>query len=583
MTEPNEPSYSQFACIGSGFSAIGLGATLQRWYGISDIRFFERHSDLGGTWFINQYPGCACDVPSALYSFSFECNPSWSRVLPTSNELRAYLRHVAEKYDLPAKMTFGTNVEKCEWVEEKGRWRLTTRDLATEMVSVHECQFLFSGSGHFTTPRTLDVPGTETFEGPVIHSGRWKPEVDLTNKRVVLFGNGCTGAQIVPAIVKKTRHLTQVVRSKHWVLPPVDKKMPAAARWVFTHVPGTMLLQRVICFSVAEIDFLGFSNSKLGVAWRRWRQGQAETYMRQTAPAKYHDLLIPEFELNCKRRIFDSGYLASLHSKNMTLTDDRGVEVLPQGVRMASGKVVDADVIVLANGFNTNAYLSGVDVVGRGGETLGQHFESFGGPEAYNCSALSGFPNFFILLGPNTATGHTSAILAVENSINYALRVLKPVLEGKAAIADLKRPAEGAYVEKIQDALQDTVWTSGCNSWYVRSDKGNRTWNGMSYPWSQGYYWWSSVFPVWKDWSFTGKTGKSTIVKRHRSGLLIAVFATLAVALLAWAQEKPDSLLGSKLLEWFPRSDAIVSRLRVHTAGLLLTAQRLVSSAVSKT
>ncbi|KAK3319711.1 hypothetical protein B0T19DRAFT_361556 [Cercophora scortea] len=504
--------YSQFACIGAGFSGIGLGAQLQRWYGITDIRFFDRYSDLGGTWLVNRYPGCACDVPSALYSFSFEQNANWTRVLATADEIWAYQKAVADKYDLVRRMTFNASVERCEWLETTSRWRLHIRDTTTDTVFLHECQFLLPATGYFSAPRALDIPGASTFQGPVIHSARWPASdggVDLTNKRVVLFGNGCTGAQIVPAILHETKHLTQIVRSKHWIMPPVDSQIPAPARFLLNYLPGAAALQRLVIYCIVENGFRAFSMTKRAARFREGVKTISETYMRTTAPEKYHDMLIPDFEIGCKRRIYDStlpGYLPSLHAANMTLTDEAVVEIVPNGVRMASGEIVQADVIILANGFKTNNYLGGVEVVGRDGETLEQHWDDLGGPSAYNCSAMSGFPNFFMLAGPNTATGHTSVLLAAENSINYALRIIKPVLEGKASTVTVDRAAEESYVQRVQGALRKTVWATGCRSWYLKRDVAadgtEKVWNGTSYPYSQQHFWYRSLFPVWRDWRF---------------------------------------------------------------------------------
>ncbi|WQF76651.1 Putative flavin monooxygenase, FAD/NAD(P)-binding domain superfamily [Colletotrichum destructivum] len=521
-------SYSQFACIGSGFAAIGLGAQLKRWYGIDNVQFFERHHRLGGTWFINQYPGCACDVPSVLYSFSFEPNANWTRVLPTYFELWSYLNEVAHKYDLVRKMTFDVLVERCEWIEERARWRMTIRHLKSGAIYFHECQFLFAGTGALVTPREIDVPGADTFKGVISHTGRWKPEINVEGKRVVLFGNGCTAAQVVPSILHKTQSLTQIVRSKHWIFPPIDAKVPDWVRFGLNRIPGMTTLQRFIVFVAAEYSLLGFPLTEAGKRFRARQQKITEGYMRATAPAKYHELLIPDFEVGCKRRIFDSGYLKSLHAENMTLTNEKPLEIVPEGVRTEK-RLIEADVIILANGYHTNEFAAGVEVVGRGGETMQSHWESFGGPEAYNCSALSGFPNFILLLGPNAATGHTSSIMALENSINYALRVLKPALEGRASTVDLKREAEQAYSDTIQAALQNTVWNSGCQSWYfIESGKGSKTWNAMSYPYSQAHFWYRSLFPVWTDWDYGGPATMVSSIRKQWSDLWLLVLLVVA-------------------------------------------------------
>ncbi|KAJ9137100.1 Monooxygenase [Pleurostoma richardsiae] len=519
----NHRNYSQFACIGTGFSAICLGATLQRWYGITDVRFFERYDKLGGTWYTNQYPGCACDVPSALYSYSFEPNPHWSRVLPSYQELWDYLNRVAHKYSLLPKMTFGVNVERCEWIEEKRRWRLYIRHYKTDSIFTHECQFLFSASGQLVQPRELDVPGADTFKGIMFHSSKWRKDVELEGKRVIVIGNGCTAAQIVPSIVGKTKHLTQMIRSKHWVYPPIDDARTEALRLICKYIPGTMALQRLLVYLGAENELRGFPMTPSAAKFRQRRRVQVEKYMRSTAPKKYHDILIPDFEVGCKRRIFDSGYLECLHAENLNLTNKRAEEIVPEGIRTKSG-IIEADVIILANGYVTNKFLTNIDIVGREG-TLAEHWDSFGGAEAYNCSVLSGFPNFFILLGPNAATGHTSAIMAAENSINYALRVLKPILEGKASVAGLKRDAEERYVSRIQTDLSKTVWNSGCSSWYIEKDaEKGQTWNAMSYPYSQAHFWYRSLFPTWSDWEFSGPKSLPAIKRSSSLRVILKAF-----------------------------------------------------------
>ncbi|GKT80730.1 dimethylaniline monooxygenase [Colletotrichum tofieldiae] len=485
-------SYTQFACVGTGISAIGLGATLKRWYGIDDIRFFERHRELGGTWFINQYPGCACDVPSALYSFSFDANPDWSRILPPQQELWQYLHDVAEKYSLIDKMRFGVNVERCEWSEARKRWRMTIRHYETGKTVYHECQFLFAATGQLMQPREIDVPGASSFKGQIFHSSRWDKGVDIKGKKVVLFGNGCTASQIVPAIVDKTEHLTQVIRAKHWLMPPVDSENTDIMKKFLRYIPGTISLQRFIVYAKAEEALRGFYMTDSGNKYRQRVRDRAEKYMRETAPAKYHDKLIPDFELGCKRRIFDAGYLESLHSENLTLLDEPVQEILPEGIRTQNG-VIEADVIVMANGFVTNNAVGGLEIIGREGETIDHHWESFGGPEAYNCTIANGFPNFFMLLG------HTSAIIAAENSVNFALRIIRPLLDGKGTVIEVTRVAEQQYVDRMQRDMQKTVWFTGCTSWYLKDTKDGKKWNGSTYPYSQAYFWYRCLFPNFKD------------------------------------------------------------------------------------
>lgn len=445
--------------------------------------------------------GCACDVPSALYSLSYEQNTTWSRVLPTNAEIEKYLLGVATKYDLLTRMRFGVEVKRCTWMPEENCWQLEIQDLATEKLFKHRCLVLFSAAGQLVYPRDLDIPGTETFKGEIFHSARWKASASIEDKDVIVIGNGCTAAQIVPAIVKKTKTLTQIVRSKHWVFPPVDMAYPSWLRWGFRNIPGLLRLHRLQVFLWAEWDFQLFPMTEKAAKMRQARRKDVERYMKSTAPQKYHDMLIPDFDVGCKRRIFDSGYLKSLHEKNLTLTNRKALEIVPEGIRTDDG-VIKADVIVLANGFRTNEFISPMEVIGRDNIGLTEHWERVGGPEAYNCSVLNGFPNFFMILGPNAATGHTSAIMASENTINYALRVLRPVITGNAKYVEIKADAELAYAYKIQEDLRKTVWNSGCQSWYIKkNDQDRSTWNAMSYPYSQAHFWYRSLLPNWKDWN----------------------------------------------------------------------------------
>ncbi|GAM34982.1 hypothetical protein TCE0_015r02921 [Talaromyces pinophilus] len=500
MTSPSTEvpvTYSQIACVGAGLSAVALGATLQRWYGLEDIVFFERHPTTGGTWYINTYPGCGCDVPSALYSFSFAQNPGWTKLMPSNKEIKAYVDDVVKTYNLLPKMTFGTEVVRSVWRHEVNRWLLHLRDLKTGVEYYHECQILFAATGQLVEPRPCEIPGASDFAGSIFHSARWDHSVDLKGKNVVVIGNGCTAAQIVPALIKDggVKSLTQVIRTKHWIFPAPNFTYPKVLQWIFRYVPLTLRLHRLHIFLVAENDFRLFPMTKSAARLREKRRKTVEAYMRQASPKKYHDLLVPDFDVGCKRRIFDPGYLESLHDDRLLLTDAKTQKITAEGIETDKG-FIPADVIVLATGFQTNKFIPYMDVVGRRGENVDQHWSQYGGPSAYNCSVLNGFPNFFMLLGPNAATGHTSAMMAAENSINYALRVLKPVLDGDAAFVEITAKAEHDYVYWVQDALRKCVWNAGCLSWYLN----DKSWNSMSYPWTQGHYWWRSLFPTWSDW-----------------------------------------------------------------------------------
>ncbi|KAL6893339.1 hypothetical protein GGI43DRAFT_179992 [Trichoderma evansii] len=501
-------TYSQFACIGTGFSGIALGCTIKRWYGITDIRLFDKHSDLGGTWLANQYPGCACDIPSLLYSFSFAPNPKWTKILPSHHEVWQYLNDVATEYGLREKMSFNSCVERCEWIEQSGHWRLTVRNTISDEISVHESQFLFSGSGLLVYPRKPDLPNLESFDGPVFHAAEWRHDVDLTDKNVALIGNGCSASQIVPSIKDQAKHVTQFIRTKHWIIPPVQVPNVKLFQWMFMNIPGFLKFTRFLFFLILENEIRGFYMTKAAAAVRRSNTAEAIRYIKKKAPEKYYDKLIPDFEMGCKRRIYDPNYLTSLHSENVTLRDDAIEEVTPKGIRSKDGHT-DVDIIVFASGYETNSFCTNIDIVGRQGVTAEEHWKSLGGPGAYNTTSLSGFPNMFMILGPNSATGHTSTLMAVENSINYALRLIKPILQGKAMAVDVNPDAEKQYIDQIQTDLQETVWLSGgCYNWYNRAQDGSRH-NGMSYPYTQPYFWYRCLFPVYKDFKYDPPKNKN--------------------------------------------------------------------------
>lgn len=407
---------SFIACIGTGFSGIGVGAQLKRWYQESDIVFFERHESLGGTWWINAYPGCACDVPAPLYSYSFEQSPNWTSLFPPAKEIKGYLENVASKYDIPPKVRFSSNVRSCTWDRGKQEWVLVVEKLQTGDRYHHTCKILFSCSGQLVAPAEIDVPGKEEFRGAIFHSARWRPEVEMGGKRVVVIGNGCTAAQIVPSLLKNERpaSLTQVIRSQHWVLPAPRLEYTPAMRAALTYVPGLLSLLRFLVFALAELSFPFFYMNPIADWYRQRATRNAERYMRSKVPAHLHEAIIPTFSLGCKRRVFDPGYLDCLSDERMHLETRKTMKIVADGLVLADGTTLDADVIVTANGFRTNHFLDQLDVTGINGQTIGDHWSKFGGPEAYNCSLLSGFPNFFIILGPNAATGHTSAIMACE-------------------------------------------------------------------------------------------------------------------------------------------------------------------------
>jgi cation diffusion facilitator CzcD-associated flavoprotein CzcO len=425
---------STIVCIGGGASAIALGARLKITYGFTDVAFYERDKQLGGTWSANSYPGAACDVPVALYSFSFAQNPEWTKFHANSQEIKEYMEKVAAEYGLMGKISFRTEAFRAEWDDQKNHWYVWVRNLDSGEECVHECKILFSATGLLVDPSIPEIPGQSTFQGAAMHSARWDHSVLLDGKNVAVIGNGCkyhavtftylltstgTAAQIVPVIAPQVGSVTQFIRSKHWIQKALHMEYTPTFRWVLKNVPLAQRLHRLSIFLIAEWDYRLQGNGEFSAKQRAEEMKIVEGYMRDKAPEKYHDLLIPDFQIGCKRRIIDPtpSYLESLNQENVMLTDEKVVEITPNSIRTPT-KDYPVDVIVYATGFKTNVFMRPMEVFGRGGESITEHWTRIGGPGAYNCTSVHGFPNFFFILGPNTGTGHTSALIASEKYAN---------------------------------------------------------------------------------------------------------------------------------------------------------------------
>ncbi|KAH7097929.1 putative monooxygenase [Auriculariales sp. MPI-PUGE-AT-0066] len=514
MAKLNGDDYLSVICIGAGFSGICFGAQLQRQLKHHDFHIYDMFDDFGGTWCTNSYPGAACDVPAAFYSFSFAQSTHWSTALAPRSELFSYLTKVAETYGLRERTTFRTRCEQTIWDSARSRWIVHLVNIDSGAQFKRECSVLITGVGAFSQPNApSSIADFSKFEGSIFHSARWNHDIDLNGKDVVLVGNGCSANQIVPAIAPRVRSLTQIVRSAQWVLPPVLLKYTPRMRWTLQNVPLAQQLLRWFIFIYTEVTFIGFFMSAWGKHMRNFFENKSKDYIASEAPKEYQSILVPKFEMGCKRRIFDQGYIPSLRLPNVSLARAYIVEVLPRSIRTTEG-TYPADVVVLATGFVGNRGYQPFRIVGRDGLSLREHWGgepeeglkrvnpplgNLAGPGAYNSIACAGFPNFFFLLGPNSGTGHTSAVLAIENMTNLVIKLITPILRGEQKAVEIRAEAEQTYVARIQHHLRGMVW-SQCHSWYKTDDDG---WNANLYPWSQVVFWWRCTFPTWRDWVYT--------------------------------------------------------------------------------
>ncbi|KIM89673.1 hypothetical protein PILCRDRAFT_812480 [Piloderma croceum F 1598] len=482
--------------IGAGFSGVAMGAQLKRKLGLHDYVIYERSPDFGGTWWANVYPGCAVDIPSIFYSLSFAPNPDFSQLFPDQSEILRYIKDVAKKFDVDTHIRVNMSWDDATWEEATKTWSVRLRDTQTGEIFLQECNILISGVGGLVNPNPCTIPGADTFEGAIAHTARWRKDIVLENKNVIVIGNGCSGSQVVPAIADKVKNIYQFVRSPQFYFPQNNITIHPSVKWAFRYVPFLMVFLRYAMFNFMEYWFIQFYTNDRGNRHRLMKKKLSDNYVEKTAPKEYWDLLKPTYKVGCKRRVFDSGYLRSLHRDNVHLTNDAIVMIQPTEVITESGKHYPADVIILANGFAMADY--SLNVVGRDGVTPQMHWQKMGGISAYKSTACSAFPNFFILLGPNAATGHTSALFSIENTINLIIKLARPILQKKQAEVVVKFDHEKDYCVKQQAALQNRVWAD-CRSYY-KDEKG---WNFTMYPWSSYTMWWESRFPDMNAWAYS--------------------------------------------------------------------------------
>lgn len=573
--EKDAYTYYPVVIVGAGESGIAMGCRLKEALGFDQFRIFERQAGIGGTWWINRYPGVACDIPTLFYSFSFSPNPKWTTFFPPGSEIVQYLQEVCEKYQITDKIQLNTDVEECRWLEDEKVWEVTLRHLVAGMgdlgskdrqkvlaergesfvfssTEIVRAKMVISAVGGLVEPRGWpeDFPRYDTFKGPIFHSARWDHSVDFKDKNVVVVGTGCSAAQFVPKLTKapyNAKSITQLMRSPPWVVPRLVPPFGHSnwQKWsptVLSNVPGLLKTLRTLLFLLAEYDFRIFGSSEWSVKERKKVEIELLRHMKRTAPEKYHEILTPDYGVGCKRRIYDATWFPGLNDPNIDLTTQPLTSVHEHSVTIGPGRTypspkktdssvpmeereIPADVIVLANGFDTTKWLHPLKVVGKNGKDLVQTMEERGGAQAYQGTAMDGFPNFFIIFGPNTATGHSSVILATENMVNYSLKFIKPVLEGDVETVDVKHEAEVSYTQDIQQKLKETIWYSGgCRSWYLTKDG----WNSTVYPYTQFDFTRRCMFPNMNDWNIV-YTSKGLAKRRTRRSIRFLACALLIV------------------------------------------------------
>ncbi|PSK37242.1 Protein arginine N-methyltransferase 1 [Elsinoe australis] len=491
--------------IGCGVAGIALAARLRRDLKYENFVVYEREKSLGGTWYLNTYPGVGCDVDSHLYSFSFNPNPNWSKRFAEQSEILQYLNDTVDKFGIRPHVRLQIEVVEATWNEKESLWRVGLRDLATGHLFHREAEILVSCVGTISIPKNCSIPGHENFKGTIWHSARWNHTEKLRDKSVAVVGNGCSAAQLFPWVAQEAKSAIQFQRSPQWINERPNSYFSPFTKWVFRNVPLANRIYRFYLWKKTDaLHNLYASDSPAYVAARGVATEVATKYMKDTAPAKYHDILIPKFPLGCKRRIFDPGYLTALHSPNVELTDEPILAFTETGLKTTK-REVDFDYVILSTGFKIQEFLSPITVRGKKGITLNEHWKATRGAQAYKATFVSGFPNFGIVFGPNAFPAHNSVIYTNETQVEYIVKtIFRPMLEGDFTVIEVKEAAENRDANHVQEELSTMVWSGGCTNWNL-DENGRNTTNYHGNTWK---FWWQLWWPVWKDFNISGGSGR---------------------------------------------------------------------------
>lgn len=463
------PQSTDVLILGAGFAGVCAGATL-RAAGRSDFVVLDRGDEPGGTWRDNTYPGCACDVPSTLYSFSFAPNPDWSRIFAPQPEIHAYLAAVIDRTGVREHLRLGVEVEGAAWDEERARWRVATS------AGEYDARVVIAGAGPWHEPLIPDLPGLDTFTGTTFHSSRWNHDHDLRGERVAVVGSGASAVQFVPKIAPDVAQLDLYQRTPHWVLPKPDRPYPDAMRAAYRRWPRT---QR------AAHEALRVSAEGLGWATRHARamrpiQRMAERHLaRQVPDPALRATLTPDFTIGCKRMLMSNSYYPALTRENVAVVPHAVTEVRERSVVGGDGIERPADTIIFGTGFKILDMPIAEIVRGRDGRTMAETWQ--GSPRGYLGTTVAGFPNLFVLLGPNLGNGHSSATVLLEQQMRYVVRALEAMDREGVVGVEVLDDVQRAFNADVDAALRGTVWNAGgCGSYYF--DSTGR--NSFMYPWS---------------------------------------------------------------------------------------------------
>jgi cation diffusion facilitator CzcD-associated flavoprotein CzcO len=450
--------------VGAGFSGLGMAIKLLQ-QGGKDFLVIEKADEIGGTWYVNQYPGCACDIPSHLYSFSFDRNPDWSRMYSSRDEIQRYLKSCAHRFGLNPYIRLNTRMKEAVWDEATSLWRVTTGDGATLRARV-----LVSAVGALHTPKFPDIAGMGKFAGPSFHSTWWDSGVSLEGKRVAVIGTGASAIQFVPQIAPRVAKLSVFQRTPPWIVPKEDFAIPERWKNRFRRMPGLGWLFRTVLFWIYEIRVWAFLG-KLPSLRRRGLKMALDHLAAQAPDPELRARLTPKYEFGCKRVLISSDFYPAIQRPNVEFVTDGIREIREHSIVTQDGMERPVDVLIYGTGFRATEPLHDTRVVGRGGLDIHEAWKDR--VSAYLGVTVSGFPNFFMLLGPNTALGHNSVVLMSEAQIGYVMDCLRLMRKRGSKVIEVRAETQHRFVEELRKRLAGTVWESGgCRSWYQDANTG---------------------------------------------------------------------------------------------------------------
>ncbi len=471
----------KIAILGAGVAGICMAIKLKQ-AGFDDITIYEKADDIGGTWRENTYPGCSCDVPMHMYEYSFEMLPSWTKKFVSAEEIKVYLDHVADKYDVRRHVKFGQEITAAYFNEATGFWELTFGDGSKKTANI-----FIAASGQLHRARWPDIQGQSQFKGASWHSAQWNHDVDLKGKQVGVIGNGASAIQFVPEIAQQIGaggSIRIFQRSASWVVERPQRNFLAVEKWLYRWLPWTMNFQRYKIYWQGELLWIAFH--KQGEKLKEMANKEMELHVQDEAKRK---LLTPDYEPGCKRILFANDWWPAMGQDNVEVITAPIAQISDKGVQTQDGREVEVDVLVYSTGFETTNFLGPMKMTGLANRELKDVWA--GGAFAHLGITVSGFPNFFMLYGPNTNLGHNSIIFMIECQANYIAQCAKKMRKNDILYMDVKDEAQEKYNEKVQEDNKNSVYATGCTSWYKTKDgKVTNNWANHTF-----YYWWKTRRP----------------------------------------------------------------------------------------